>query len=61
MKNELRKIVCAGAGITLSLAIGIVSAMKGWGLEPKSWLWIIGVNLFGQLVAQLFIELSKKD
>lgn len=38
----MKKAVVSLAGLTAAFFIGVVSMMQGWGLEPKSWGWIIG-------------------
>ncbi len=34
--------------ITL-VVLNVLVMINGWGLEPKSWWWIIGVGVFAQL------------
>jgi len=59
--NALRKFLVAVLGLVVAVATTILVLMKGWGLEPKSWGWIIGVSLFGHLFSQLIFEAAKKD
>jgi hypothetical protein len=52
-------------GLIVSVATTILVMIKGWGLHPQSWFWIIVVNIFMQLFAQLIIAIgshkTKKD
>ena len=59
--NALKSFVIAIFGVAVAIAVSILVAIKGWGLEPKSYGWIIGVSFFGHLIAQLLIEIAKSD
>jgi len=59
--NGLRKFLVCVFGLAVSVATSILVMMKGWGLEPQSWWWIIGVSFFGHFFAQIIIEVAKKD
>ncbi len=59
--KEIRSILIVLVGLLISLATSIAVCIKGWGLEPKSWLWIIGVYLIGQILAQVFVLIGKND
>lgn len=59
--NALRKFLVGVLGIAVAITVSILVTMKGWGLEPKSWGWIIGVSFFGHLFAQIIIEVAKSD
>jgi len=54
--NALRKFLVGVLGLAVAITVSILVMMKGWGLEPKSWGWIIGVSFFGHLFAQIIIE-----
>jgi hypothetical protein len=49
--------------ILLGYIVGIVSSILimiyGWGLEPKSWLWIIGGGVFLSLLGEVLVSISK--
>jgi Kef-type K+ transport system membrane component KefB len=58
----MTKILAALFVATLSLGIGICVMMFGWGLEPKSWGWIIGGSLSVNAPAILLkIVLEKEE
>ncbi len=59
--NILRKIVVAISGMCLAIVLGVLVLIHGWGLEPKSWWWIIGVGFFGQVMAQAIIKIGLSD
>ncbi len=41
---QLWCLIVALCGIHMMLQLLVF--MRGWGLEPKSWIWIIGVGMF---------------
>jgi len=61
--NALRKFLVTVFGLCLAVALSILVLIHGWGLEPKSWWWIIGVGVFGQIMAQLIarVGLAKEE
>ena len=44
-------------GVSLTLAVVIM--MKGWGLEPKSWFWIIGGGIFMRGIIEVMALMGK--
>uniref|UniRef100_A0A6M3IS46 Uncharacterized protein n=1 Tax=viral metagenome TaxID=1070528 RepID=A0A6M3IS46_9ZZZZ len=56
--DALRKLVIVIFGLCIAVGLSILVMIKGWGLEPKSWWWIIGVGIFGQIFAQLIVKLG---
>ena len=46
--------------VCISIILSILIMINGWGMQPKSWIWILGVSILGQIVVQLFVEVSKK-
>jgi hypothetical protein len=56
--NVLRRFIVTIAGLCLSIVISILVMINGWGLEPKSYWWIIGVSLIGHLTAQITVKLG---
>lgn len=48
-------------GVCLSILVSILVMIKGWGLEPKSWWWIIGVYIVGNIVAHSILLLGRED
>jgi hypothetical protein len=54
----LRRLILVLFGLFLSIGCGIATLIYGWGLQPKNWWAIIGIGIFGQLVAQMIIAIS---
>lgn len=51
---------CFGMGLAVFLSIQVM--IHGWGLDPKSYGWIIGVGVFGQIAALTITQIGlKKD
>jgi len=61
MMEVARKIIVVLAGISLAIAVSILVMINGWGLEPKSWWWIIGGNTIGIIAAQLLVKIGLSD
>lgn len=62
--KELTYLLNALMWFTLMLIMGILVMIYGWGLEPKSWPWIIGGGIFGRTavgIMELMNERLKKD
>jgi len=60
--DTLRRALVIAFGFCLMVILYILVMIKGWGLEPKSWFWIIGVGIIGQLLARAIVEIGgKKD
>lgn len=51
----LRKFTCIVCGLCFSVLMSYLSMTHGWGLEVKSWGWIIGAGIFGQIMAQVLV------
>ena len=45
-------------GVVVSLILAICTMIFGWGLEPKSWIVIIALGLFGQFFAGCMIAVG---
>ena len=58
-ESKMPKFMLNLASVFISLFTSIVVMIKGWGIEPKSWFWIIGVYLVGQILAVGFVLVSK--
>lgn len=56
--NVVRNLIISLFGFCLSTVLTCLAMIYGWGLEPKSWLWIIGAGVFGQFFAVSIIKLS---
>ena len=61
MKDGFRKFFVALFALCVSVVTTVLVMIKGWGLEPKSWFWIIGVSLVGQIGVQMIVQLVKDD
>lgn len=61
MKDGFRKFFVALFALCVSVVTTVLVMIKGWGLEPRSWFWIIGVYLIGQIFAQLIIRIASDD
>lgn len=57
--DSLRKLFVIIFGLSFGMFTSIMVMINGWGLQPKSWWWIIGVYLIGQSFAMLLIQLGK--
>ncbi len=57
--QQLRSFFLGLFGIALSILTSILVMTHGWGLEPKSYTWIIVIAFLGQLAALTIIELAK--
>ena len=49
----MSQAVSAIFGYTLAFAINVAVMMFGWGLEPHSWVWIVGGSLASLFVITL--------
>ena len=47
-------------GFIIVISTSVLVMIEGWGLEPKSWVWIIPLNFFGHLFAQIIFEVGKQ-
>lgn len=45
---------------TLTLALTVLVMIHGWGLEPKSWGWIIGGGIVARFIVSLIEVITKK-
>ena len=57
----LRRLIVTMFGLFMAVIFSILVMIYGWGLEPKSWWWIIGIGFFGQLFALLIIHLGAAE
>jgi RsiW-degrading membrane proteinase PrsW (M82 family) len=47
-------------GVVISIFVSVQVMINGWGLQPKSWWWIIGMSLIGYIIGQVFVEVAKR-
>lgn len=59
--DVLRQFIVMMFGICLSITVTVGVMVYGWGLEPKSWWWIIGMYFIGQMIAQSIVAIGKAD
>ena len=57
----MNKFISLTAIYAALVALGILVLMYGWGLEPKSWGWIIGGNVVVRIGLEVFNNLVKAD
>ena len=57
----MAKFVAVVFGFIITLSLSIAVMIKGWGLEPKSWWWIIGGGIFIRLLIQAMEIAAKRD
>jgi len=57
--KHLRSLIITLTALAVAMATGILVATKGWGLEPKSWWWILGGSFAGHMLAQVFFQIAK--
>jgi len=58
--NDLAAITLEIIAICLGYLVMILVFIYGWGLQPKSWFWIIGVNLMGAIISKGIAEIGKR-
>ena len=63
--KTLAALILGIVGIAISAGATILLMIYGWGLEPKSWLWILlitpGMHIVAQIIAQVAIGLRKEN
>ena len=57
--DDLRRFVVLMAGLVVGVVTTVLVMIYGWGLEPQSYFWIIGVYLFGHLFSYFLYSLAK--
>ena len=55
------KAVAGVFGFVLTIIISIAVMMYGWGLEPKSWWWIIGGGVGLRLLVSALEMIAKNE
>ncbi len=50
----MKDLMLSLGGIIVGMIVTILVMIHGWGLEPKSWFWIIGFYLIGNIFAVMF-------
>ncbi len=49
----MNKLLALLLVLSVSVALSILVIIYGWGLEPKSWGWIVGVGVFMQVFMKI--------
>jgi hypothetical protein len=49
----MTKLIAVISLTIIALGMHILAMINGWGLEVKSWWWIIGVNIIMQFIVEL--------
>ena len=56
--EAVRKLLLSFFGLCLSVVFSLLVMINGWGLEPQSYWWIIGVGVFGQFISMTIISIA---
>ena len=57
----MNKIIALLFTLGCVIALGIAVMIYGWGLHPRSWWWIIGGGIFGQVFLRIIGEIITKS
>jgi len=58
MYQKLNATLITVIATIINIFLGIGIMMKGWGLEPTSWAWIIGGGLLTSIIAASVTHLT---
>jgi RsiW-degrading membrane proteinase PrsW (M82 family) len=47
--------------LSLTIGLQILSYIYGWGMQPRSWWWIIGVGIFGHAFSMMIAQKIVKE
>lgn len=47
--------------IPILTGLQILVMINGWGLNPESWAWIIGVGMFGNILVHILVIVGNKE
>jgi len=61
MVRMMRQVVMIGAGIGVSLTVFVLVMQYGYGIEPRSWPWVLAVYPAGQVVAHVIAMLAHAE
>jgi hypothetical protein len=56
----MNKIISILALYALGIVLTIMVMINGWGLEPKSWWWIIGGGIVLRFIIEMIQAAAKK-
>lgn len=57
----LNKLVAIVSMFAISVGCSVCVMIYGWGLQPRSWWWIIGVGFFVQVAIYAIVGRLKKE
>lgn len=57
--EAVKSLIIACFALVFAVAMQILVMINGWGVEPKSYVWIVGVGLASGFVAQILIAIAK--
>lgn len=60
LRDLIRRFIVVLLGLVVSVTTSILVLMKGWGMEPRSWSWILVGTFAGHFLAQILVELGKE-
>ncbi len=47
-------------GLVINVTFSIINMIYGWGVQPKSWMWILLITPVGQIIGILFLLLAER-
>lgn len=57
----LIKLLALLAVMSANVGLQVLVYMKGWGMQPQSWWWIIGIGIFANAVmAKLTVKVVEE-
>jgi len=57
----VNRVIAMFSILTVAILLSVAVMIYGWGLEPKSWLWIIGGGVGLRALVALLEILSKAE
>lgn len=58
--DAFRRLLVTLLGLAVAIGGTILVMIHGWGVQPKSWWWIIGGGIGLQLVVQIIIVIGSE-
>lgn len=55
----IRSFLITIFALIVGMGTSVLVMTRGWGMEPKSWWWILGGSFIGHILAQVFFEIAK--
>jgi len=57
----MSKLIAVFSIMVVSFILGVVVLIHGWGLDPKSWWWIIGGGFLGRIFTEILLLIIKDE